>query len=141
MEISLDIDFDRFISALEDSVDAVMDGAKTGMHDALDRWQSDAVNVAPLDKGTLRRSIKQEPISIKNGEIVGEISANAIEMSKSGRFNYAYYIHEENAGGRKLRRPGTVKKFLEVPLRRNQGKYADMVEKQIVAALKRRGLT
>jgi len=141
MEISLNIDFGRFISALEESADAVMDGARTGMHDALDRWQADATDVAPLDTGTLRRSIKQEPISIKNGEIVGEISANAIEMSRSGRFNYAYYIHEKDAGGKKLRHPGTVKKFLEVPLRRNESKYADMVEKQIVAALKRKGLT
>lgn len=140
MDISLDLDFDKFMKSVELSKEAVMEGAKTGMHDALDRWQADAIDVAPLDKGTLRQSIKQEKVKIEDGEIVGGLSANAIEVSRSGRFNYAYYIHEKDAGGKSLRHPGTVKKFLEDPLRRNENKYAGLVEKQIEAEIKRRGL-
>lgn len=140
MEISFDLDFGRFLKAIEESPEAVMDGAKRGMHDVLDDWQAEAIDIAPLDKGTLRRSITQQPLDVSNGEIIGEITANAIEVSKKGRFNYAYYIHEMDAGGKDLRHPGTEKKFLEVPAKRNEKKYAGLVEDQIAEELKRKGL-
>lgn len=140
MSITLDFDFDKFLRAFEDAQDAVTEGAIAGMHDALDRWQADSRDVAPIDKGTLRQSIRQEPVRVENGEIVGELTANAIEVSRSGRFNYAYYIHENDAGGKKLRHPGTVKKFLEDPLRNNESEYERLVERQIEAEIKRRGL-
>ncbi|KKO54532.1 hypothetical protein XI25_06910 [Paenibacillus sp. DMB20] len=140
MGISLDFDIAKFIGRLEEAEDAIIQGAKTGMHDALDHWQAESRDVAPLDKGTLRRHIQQEPLKIKDGEIVGEISANAIEVTRSGRFNYAYYIHENDAGGGKLRHPGTVKKFLEYPLRKNETKYKRLIEDAIEAEIKRKGL-
>lgn len=141
MDVSLDFDIAKFLKGLDDAQDAVMEGAKTGMHDALDRWQADARDVAPLDKGELRRSIQQEPVKVRNGEIVGELTANAIEVSKSGRrFNYSYFIHEQDAGGGNLKHPGTVKKFLEEPLKKNETEYERLIEKQIEAEIKRRGL-
>lgn len=139
MDIKLDFDIDKFMRMVEKSPDAILRGAKRGMHDALDDWQSAAVDIAPLDKGTLRRSIAQEPIQVSGDSIVGVITANAIEVSRSGRFNYAYYIHEKDAGGKILRHPGTVKKFLDVSLKKNEKKYLDHIEKEIKTEMEREG--
>lgn len=140
MARSLEIDVSRFTQALEDAAAAIADGAKRGMHDALDDWKRKATDIAPIDKSTLRRSITIGEINQNGLSMEGDISANATEQSRSGRrFNYAYYIHEQDAGGKTLRVPGTEKQFLDVALQRNERKWIDGIEREIEDELRRRG--
>lgn len=140
MARSFEIDLSRFINALDDAAEEIATGAKRGMHDALDDWKREATDIAPIDKGTLRRSITVGDINGSGLNLVGEITANATEKSRSGgRFNYAYYIHEKDAGGRKLRTPGTEKKFLDVALERHEDEWVRNIESEIEHELKRKG--
>jgi hypothetical protein len=140
MARSFEIDLSQFIADIEDAAEAIADGAKRGMHDALDEWKREATDLAPIDKGTLRRSISVGEIEQNGLNMTAEISANATEKSRSGRrFNYAYYIHEKDAGGKKLRTPGTEKKFLDVALDRNEAKWIRDIESEIKDEIKRKG--
>lgn len=138
-DISISFDMRRLMRALDGAAETIATGAKRGLHDALDEWQAESTDIAPLDKGTLRRGFKSD-ISNKGRNLVGEVTVNATEKSrKHGRFNYAYYIHEQDAGGKSLRTPGTEKKFLEIPLKENEDKWLADIERQIQAELKRKG--
>lgn len=140
MARNFELDLTRFLHAVDDAAEAIADGAKRGMHDALDEWKRVATDLAPIHKTTLRRSITVGEINGDGLDLTGEITANAIEKSRSGkRFNYAYYIHEKDAGGKKLRVPGTEKKFLDVALERNQDGWMRDIESEIDDELKRKG--
>lgn len=136
-----ELDLSRFTRALNDAADTIADGAKRGMHDVLDEWRVKAIDVAPLEKSTLRRSFGKNEVSGEGLDITGEFTVNTTEKSKrtGKRFNYAYYIHEKDAGGKKLRHPGTVKKFLDEPLKQNEGKWLKDIEDEIESELKRKG--
>lgn len=127
--------------ALENAPEVVVEAAKRGMHDALDDWKRQAVDVAPIDKATLRRGIQSEGVTGHTiDDLTGSISANATERNaRGGRFNYAYYIHEQDAGGKQLRTAGTVKKFLEQPGRENADKWFGWIEDEIKDEMRRRG--
>ncbi|MGG2024219.1 HK97 gp10 family phage protein [Gottfriedia sp. S16(2024)] len=118
------------------SPEAAGRGAKRGLHDALDDWKAQAVDIAPLDKGTLRRGIKAEGVKGNGLNMKAEISSTAIEESGSGRFNYAYYIHELNAGGANVRRE---KKYLDKSAEANKDKWMRWVEEEIQKELRREG--
>ncbi|WP_239613935.1 HK97 gp10 family phage protein [Cohnella mopanensis] len=136
----LDIDLSRFRRAIRAMPTALLAGAKRGMHDVLDDWEAEAFDVAPIDKSTLRQSINAGEIKRRRGmNLEGELSANAIETYSGGRFNYAYYIHEEDAGGKNLRTGGTEKQFLDVPLERNKHEWVRHIESEIHSELRRRG--
>lgn len=106
--------------------------AKGAMHDALDNWVVESRDIAPIDKGTLRRGIRSEGVTEKNGELVGEVSSTAIERD----FNYAYYIHELDAGGKNV---GGVHQYLDKAAEDNRDKWLGWVEDDIKAALRGEG--
>jgi hypothetical protein len=110
-------------------------GAKTGLHEALDDWVREARDIAPIDKGTLRRGIKADGVRKDANGLTAEISSTAIEHD----FNYAYYIHEEDAGGKNLRTPGTVKQYLDKSAEDNKDKWIGWVEQEIIDELRRAG--
>lgn len=139
-DIKFELDLSAFLSAIEGAADDIADGAKRGMHDALDAWVREAVDVAPIDKSTLRRSITKAGVEQTVEGVIGTVTANATEKSKRyGRFNYAYYIHERDAGGKKLRKPGTVKRFLAEPAEKHAEKWLRDIEDEIKDELKRKG--
>lgn len=139
MRIELELDLSQFIRDLNETVNDMSAGARVGLQDALDDWKREAVDIAPIDKGTLRRNITPQQIQGIGLNLTGEITANAVERWKNGRFNYAYYIHEENAGGKNLRAPGTVKKFLDVSAQQNQDRWLRIIEDEIRDELRSRG--
>lgn len=139
MPRSLELDLTGFLRDLDVAAETIADAAKRGMHDALDDWKREAVDVAPIDKGTLRRSIAVGEINGEGVNLTGEVVANAIEKSGGRRFNYAYYIHEKDAGGKKLRTPGTEKKFLDIPAEKHGDEWLRNIENEIADELKRKG--
>jgi hypothetical protein len=68
--------------------------------------------------------------------MIAEISSTAIEVSGSGRFNFAYYIHELNAGRANV---GGEKKYLDKSAEANQAKWMRWVEEEIQKELRREG--
>lgn len=140
MSLSFEFDLSKLTDLIEKSPEVAAKAARIGLHDALDEWKADSVDIAPLDEGTLRRAITVGDIEQSGGlNMSGEISANATVQSKRGRFNYAYYIHEEDAGGKNLITPGTEKKFLEIPGKKNEKRWADNIEKEIRDGLDKAG--
>jgi hypothetical protein len=110
------------------------------MHGVLNEWRADAVDIAPLEEGILRSTITVGEIVGSGINLEGSVSANATVKTKSGRrFNYAYYIHEANAGGKQLRTPGTVKRFLEVAAKKNEAKWQTDIEREIQVSLREQG--
>ncbi|MEW9697946.1 HK97 gp10 family phage protein [Paenibacillus sp. SI8] len=144
MARSFEIDISAFLHALDDAGDAIANGAKRGMHDALDEWKRDATDLAPLDKGTLRRGITTG-VSGDGLDITGEISAVAVETDKRGRrFNYAYYLHEvyPRKHGRSFKHPstsGTIPEFIDTPAIYKSDKWLRDIENEIKDELKRKG--
>ncbi|MCD9024317.1 HK97 gp10 family phage protein [Cohnella silvisoli] len=131
-----ELDLSKFASMFDSAAEVIEKAARTGMHDALDEWKADAVDVAPIEEGTLRQTISVGDINGAGLNLSGSVSANAVVKSRSGRrFNYAYYIHEANAGDKRLRTPGTVKRFLEVPLKKNEAKWQADIEREIQTGL------
>lgn len=139
MAFSLDFDISKLIRGLDGTDADIAKATKRSMQDALDSWKREAVDVAPIDKTTLRQSITTHEIEETGSGYVGEISANATERWRGGRFNYAYYIHEEDAGGKDLRTPGTEKKFLDVPAEKNGDQWLRDIEREITQAFKAKG--
>ena len=117
---------------------AVGRGAKTALTDIKDDWVRGAVDIAPLDKTALRQSISGVVINPGMSGIV-EIEANATQDTGGRRFNYAYYIHEENAGGRTLKLAGAEKKFLDEAMKRRKDEYQRWLIEEINEELRRAG--
>jgi hypothetical protein len=136
-------DFEINIAGLERlmrmSPEAAGRGAKRGLHDALDDWKSEATDIAPISPGggTLRRGIKAEGVKGSGLDMKAEISSTAIEESNGGRFNYAYYIHELNAGGANV--SSGEKKYLDKSAEVNKAKWMRWVEEEIQKELRREG--
>lgn len=140
MALSFDFDISQLAELIEKSPEIAAEAARLGMHDVLDAWKADAVDVAPIDEGTLRRTITVGEIEGTGANLTGSISANAVVKTKSGqRFNYAYYIHEEDAGGKNLRTLGTVKQFLDEPAKKNERKWQRHIEDEIKSGLEGAG--
>ena len=130
----LEIDFSVIYEAIKGAKEAISAGAKRGLQDVLDDWQHESRNVAPIDKGILRRNIETE-VSGEKFRLNGTISANAYERG----FNYAYYIHEIKGKDFVGRTPGTIGEFLDEPARQNEDRWAQQLEKVIQKEVKRRG--
>lgn len=116
------------------------------MEDAIDDLARIAQNIAPIDKGTLRRSVnrrKRVYWSTRTAELTGTVGFSATEDSGSGRFNYAIWTHEymdnDQLGVKSQAASGTDgydvgNKYLERPLKGESRKYfrwfADAVGKE-----------
>lgn len=115
------------------TVEATARGMLNGLTDVKNDWKAESVDAAPIDTSNLRQQIAAEVFT--EGDSTGvEITANATRGSR--RFNYAYYIHEEDAGGANV---NGEKKFLDKPALDNKEKWADWIEREIESELRRAG--
>lgn len=115
------------------TIEATARGMLNGLADVKNDWKAESVDIAPIDTSNLRQQITAEVFTEGNDKGV-EISANATRGAR--RFNYAYYIHEEDAGGANV---NGEKKFLDKPAQDNTGKWADWIEREIESELRRAG--
>lgn len=161
MASSIEFDFRKLIEKYDKAAETIALGLRRGLHDVLDEWRAESVDVAPIDTtpapkrrrkgkrgrasgggGTLRRSISVGEIVSDGLSISGSISANATEKSRNGRrFNYAYYIHEGFAekDGKKMRTPGTVADFLDATAKKNEERWQVRIEEEIKEELRKQG--
>jgi hypothetical protein len=107
-------------------------GARRGLHDSLDDWVLKSRDIAPIDKGTLRQGIKAEGVRGAGLNLKAEISSTAKERN----FNYAYYIHEEDAGGKNV---SGEKQYLDKSGEDNRDQWKRWIEEEIRAELQREG--
>lgn len=84
------MDTKKFRRMMEKSPEVAFEAVKNGAHDILNTWQAEARNEAPIDRGTLRKEIRQKL------EIGPKLDAEMKLVSNTYRkgFNYAYYLHE-----------------------------------------------
>ncbi|MGN7387726.1 hypothetical protein [Sporosarcina sp. SAFN-015] len=138
MSLEFSLDMSKFLRAIEKAPEAVGRGATNAMDEIKDDWVRGARDIAPLDSGNLRKQIHGEVAKPgANGYV--EIKANAFQDTGGKRFNYAYYIHEQDAGGRQLRTPGTEKKFLDKSLDARKEEYQKWLEEDVMDELKKAG--
>jgi hypothetical protein len=108
---------------------AVKQAVEEAMDDSVDYLGRIAQNIAPIDKGTLRRSVnrrKRVYWSAAKNELTGTVGFSATE----GDFNYAIWTHEAeyNLGEQSKEAPGSDgydvgNKYLERPLKGEAPKY------------------
>jgi hypothetical protein len=141
MAREVEINVDKFLNDLNAwGIDAG-EVVKTTVEDILDDWKRESVDIAPLDKGTLRRSINGKVTKRGHGvDVTGEMRASAVETGSSGgRFDYAYWIHEVKGDSFHGRTPGTIGRFLDVPIEQNENRWLKQIEDGIKAKASRRG--
>ncbi|CAM3640493.1 hypothetical protein [Mesobacillus zeae] len=132
MAKDFDLDLGPLRNLIAKSPDAAGRGAKQALDDIKDDWVREARDIAPLDTGNLRRQIAGE---VEGQELNSKVIVTANAAQKG--FNYGYYIHEENAGGKSLRTSGTVKKFLDESA--DEAKWQRWLEEEIENELKKAG--
>jgi hypothetical protein len=132
--IELEFDLSPLIDLIRKSPEVAAEGAKRGLHDALDDWVRQSRDIAPINGGTLRKSIHKNPIEGSGLNIEGSVSANATERWRGGTFNYAYYIHEVTEHA-----VTGDPKFLDNPAKQNEQKWRDWIEDEIRDELKKAG--
>lgn len=137
MAKDFELDMSAFIKAMEQLPEKVGQGAQNGLEKIKDDWVKEAQHVAPEDTGNLHDLITGEVRGQgANGFI--EVAGNAHSMKGGDHFNYAYYIHEQNAGGKSLRtdkNPNAIKKFLDQPAEDNLDKWQGWMEDEFKKAL------
>lgn len=154
MALEFSVDVSKLLKGIEEARDALSRGARNGLHDALDEWQRESTDLAPLYKrkgpkdkrpsGTLRSGISTE-VDGSGLNLTGEISATAVEITSNGeRFNYAYYLHEiyPEKHGDEFKNPsvpGTIPKFLETPLEERKKEWKQKIEDEIKQELRKSG--
>lgn len=141
MSLEFDIDFAKLAKKLDKAEEAIVDGAKAGVEDALEYWQIRATNIAPIGRykgrrgGNLRARIDHTSPKVGPDGISGTVVANAFNDG----FNYAYYLHNV-AKGAEAREPGTVLDFLEQAKNDGEARMHRLIEDAIEAEIKRKGL-
>jgi hypothetical protein len=136
MARDFELDISQLDSLIRQSPEVAYKGAKRGLQDSLRDWVKEARDIAPLDKGTLRRGIRNGRVS---GTELQTLEADIISTAIERNFNYAYYIHEKDAGGKNLRTPGTEKKYLDKSGEDNEAKWLRWIEEEIRTELAREG--
>lgn len=132
MAKDFELDLGPLRNLIAKSPEAAGRGARQAMDDIKDDWVRGARDIAPLDTSNLRQQIAGE---VEGQELNSKVIVTANAAQKG--FNYGYYIHEENAGGKSLRTPGTVKKFLDESA--DEAKWQRWIEEEITDELKRAG--
>lgn len=139
MARSFELDLSKLQRAVKRLPDAAERGAKRALDDIKDDWLREARDVAPLDTGSLRREMNGEVSGQTLDTLAVEVRSNRTSKNSSGRFNVSWHIHEQNAGGKNLRTPGTVKKFLDQPAEQNEKKWQEWLEEEIGDEFDREG--
>lgn len=132
MAREFEMDLNRIDRALLRASEAAGNGAKQAMDGIKDDWVRGARDIAPLDTGNLRRQIAGD-VEGRGLDLKTIVIANAAQRD----FNYGYYIHEEDAGGKSLKTSGTVKKFLDESA--DEEKWKRWLEEEIRDAIQREG--
>lgn len=122
------LDTREFDRAIRLSPQAVNRAAAKVLGEIREDWVREAVDIAPIDTGNLRQTIEAEVLNAGSKGSV-EIRGNAIR----NQFNYGYYIHEQNAGGRSV--SGT-KEFLRVSAEENLDKWSGWLNDEIERELR-----
>lgn len=130
----MEFDFSGFLAMMDIRKREVQEGAKVGMHDAMDDLLRVSRDLAPLDKGQLRRTSGKNVEATLTG-VTGEVYFNATEMDKHGNvINYALITHELHSGdgysGSRFKNPttpGTQPKYLERPLKERADRHKQMI--------------
>ena len=133
--------FRGYRGRLENAVD---DGGKRGVEDAVDEWRREATDLAPLKTGDLRRGISSD-VKKAGDNYVGEVTATAVTTRGGSRFDYASYIHNvyPKKYGEQFRNPttpGTIPRFIDKPAEDHEREWGKQIEREIKAELRRRGL-
>lgn len=132
------IDMRQFDAAMHRSPGAVNAGARIALGDIKNDWVAKSRDIAPLDTSNLRRQITAAVFDPGASGYI-EIEGNATQGGGGGRFNYGYWIHEENAGGRSLLTPGTEKKFLDKSAEAQIDDWTQWLEDEIKSELRKAG--
>lgn len=144
MSVKFEFDIRSVEKFVETASGAVGEGALNGVEDALEYWQLEATNLAPIGRykgrrgGNLRARIDRTTPKMDSRGISGSVVANAFNDG----FNYAYYLH--NVAGEKgydARTPGTVLDFLEESKKQGETRMIKLIEDAIESELQRKGLT
>jgi hypothetical protein len=120
--------------------EAAEQGTRNGLGDVMDEWKRLSADLAPLDKGTLRRGIHTE-VDAETGKMTGAISVTAVERNGGRNFDYATYIHDvfPKQSFANPTTAGTIPKFLDKPLEQNAERWKRDIEDEIRAEMRRRG--
>ena len=124
--MTIEFDTSGLAAAFDNVKKRALDAAAREMGDAMDDLREKAVNLAPLDKGTLRGSAWTE-VATKGDVVTGEVYFNATENGPKGRVNYALIVHEMGEF-KNPTTPGTQPKFLENPLKANAERYVAEID-------------
>jgi hypothetical protein len=135
-DFSFSLDIKKFINDLNATADDISKGAKSGLDEVKDDWVRRSRDIAPLNKGNLRRQI--------DGKVIGGdtviVTGNAAENSKGyGRFNYGYWLHEKAPSSTNLTTPGTKLKFLDDVSKGSESKWYRRIEENIEDEIKKGG--
>ncbi|MED3353231.1 hypothetical protein P4388_32515, partial [Bacillus thuringiensis] len=87
--MSFTLDASSFIAGITNASRSALESASQALGDSGDDLGRIAQNIAPIDKGTLRASIKKN-YKLAKGKAVVDVSFRAVE----GGFNYAIWTHE-----------------------------------------------
>lgn len=137
MAKEFELDIAAFEAALKKLPKQLGEGVKVGLEIVKNEWVEGAQHVAPEDTGNLHDLITGEVRGQGTSGFI-EIHGDAHSMKGGDHFNYAYYIHEENAGGKSLKldkNPNAVKEFLDKPAEDNMDKWQGILEDEIKKAL------
>ncbi|WP_232696175.1 hypothetical protein [Brevibacillus daliensis] len=133
MAKSFSVELDGLKRAIRKSPIAVSRAIHTSLNDVKDDWTKQSVDISPIDTSNLRKQISGE---IDGSQLV--MTANATR-GDGGRFNYAYHIHELDAGGKSLKSPGAEKKFLDKPAEDSETKWRGWMNDQVQLELRKSG--
>jgi hypothetical protein len=146
--ISMSVDIggiDRFQLALRLLPQAMDEGAKNGVREALKLMRDDAREVAPKDTGELRKGIRPDSIITGNLSRKGEVKGTLRSKARNDKgFDYAYF-HAAAFPKRtydKPTTPGTSPYYLEkafIENTANQRKYLNVIEQEILRELRGAG--
>jgi len=120
----------------------VIKAAGQGVEDAMDDLIRISSQIAPIDKGVLRKSWDSE-VKRTLTKIIGEVAFSAVESSAGGgRFNYALWTHEAsyNLGPTSSAAAGTDgysvgNKYLERPLYGESAKWIGWIAEEVQKAI------
>jgi hypothetical protein len=143
MGFSLNGDFYRLKAAINASAQAARVGMNNGVRTAGDYVLNEARQIALLDTGNLRKSMKRDKNSkggAGGGTYISVISSNAYAKrgKQAGKFNYAFYHHETRQTAAGLT-PGTTGIHIKVIMQSKQQQIFKIIEDELGKQLKAKG--
>ena len=95
MAKEIELDLSKIITLTERLTDLSGREVNHAFSDISDDWVRQARDIAPIETGNLRQQIVGE---VEGSGINSKVIVTANAMQKG--FNYSYYIHEAESGGR-----------------------------------------